>query len=133
MSAASLKFTLRVVSIACAALGVLLLIYVGMVIAGFSQDRFEAIHPFIAFYSGYLLYQAFVFRRRFSSRFVHEFISAIMCPVGFILCAGIMNGGFGTPLARAGVAICAFLFLGVIYKVFLGYAGRVLFGKEIIE
>jgi len=133
MSASSLKTAFRLASIASALFGVCLLIYVGRVIAGVSDDDFSTIHPFISFYGGYLIYQAIVFQWRFSSRFVHEFLSAIMCPFGFVVCAGIMNSGFSTTMIRAIVTVCAFLFIGVVYKILLGYSGRILFGKEIIE
>lgn len=133
MSAASLKATLRAVSIAGAMLGAFLLIYVGRVIAGVSEAPFSSIHPFIAFYGGYLIYQSVVFQRKFSSQFVHEFLGAIMCPIGLVACVGIMSSEFSTTLIRAVVAISSFLSIGVIYKALLGYSGRVLFGKEIIE
>jgi hypothetical protein len=133
MSTKSLKLILRFASAAFAIFGAFLLIYVGRVIWGVSDDKFSGIHPFIAFYGGYLIYLAIVFRRRFSSRFVHEFLSAIMCPIGFVACAGIVNGGFGTALVRAIIAIFAFIFIGVIYKVLLSYLGKTLFGKEIVE
>ena len=133
MNAVIIKAVLRWISIVWALLGVLLLVYVGLVIAGVRTDSFSAIHPFVAFYGGYLIYLAISFQRRFSSRFVHEFISAIVCPIIIIVCVEIMNSGFSTTLIRAIIAIFTFLFIGVIYKILLGYLGRKLFGKEIIE
>jgi hypothetical protein len=133
MSTSSLKTAFRLASIASALFGVCLLIYVGRVIAGVSDDPFSAIHPFIVFYGGYLIFQAIFFQRRFSSRFVHEFLSAIMCPFGFVVCVGIMNSGFSTTVIRAMITMFTFLFIGVVYKILLGYSGRILFGKEIIE
>jgi len=44
-----------------------------------------------------------------------------------------MQSGFSTTLIRAIITIFTFLFIGVIYKILLGYCGRILFGKEIIE
>jgi hypothetical protein len=133
MSATSLKAVLRAASIACALFGVFLLIYVGRVIAGVSDDRFEAIHPLIAVYGGYLIYQAFVFRRRYSSGFIHGFVAAIMCPAGFLIMAAIAHSDVMPALLRAGFALLAFLILGVIYKLILRYLGKRLFGKEIVE
>ncbi|HEY1719388.1 MAG TPA: hypothetical protein VGH42_14005 [Verrucomicrobiae bacterium] len=133
MSAAIIKTVLRWISIVWALLGVLLLVYVGLVVAGARTESFSAIDPFVTFYGGYLIFLAIFFKRRFSSRFVHEFISAIMCPIIIVVCVGIMNSGFSTTLIRAIITIFTFLFIGVIYKILLGYLGRKLFGKEIIE
>lgn len=133
MSATFLKTVLKAASIAGALFGVFLLVYVGRVIWGASDDQFSAAHPFIAFYGGHLIYQAVVFQRRYSPRFVHGFLSTIMCPIGFVSCVGIMSSGFSTTVIRGTVTLLVFLLIGVIYKFLLGYFGRTLFGKEIIE
>ena len=44
-----------------------------------------------------------------------------------------MSSGFSTTVIRGTVTLLVFLLIGVIYKFLLGYFGRTLFGKEIIE
>ena len=129
-----LKNILQNFGIALGLVGVGLIIFVGFVLAGYLPAlRNASDYLLLAPLGGYFIYLAVALYRRFSPSLVHQLLSVFTVFAGLAIVFFVMESGIGGRLLRAVVAIFCFFIIAAIHKLLLGWIGRVVFGKEIIE
>jgi predicted anti-sigma-YlaC factor YlaD len=134
MNAQRLKKILQNFGFALGLVGIGLIIFVVFVSVGYVpvlQNKSD--YLILAPMGAYFIFLAVALYLCFSPSLVHQLVSVFTVFAGLAIVFCIMEHGFGGRLLRAAVAIFCFLAVAAIHKMILGWIGRVLFSKEIIE
>jgi len=133
MSAQHLKTILQGLGVFLGAIGLVLLILVGFILAGSVPSvQSPSSGLFLAPLGGYFIYLAVALRRRFSPGFVHQLLSVCVVLVAIPVVFIIMESHIGGRVLRAAMAILSFFVVAIVYKSLLRWVGRVAFSKEIV-
>ena len=133
MNADLLRSLLLKCTVVTAAAGAGIIAYLAWSISVDLSDQNSSLgfRPFVAFYGAYLVFLWWALRRDFTPRRIHQYLSALFVPAGFVTFVSIVSGEKDVTTLRVVMGFAAFIAIGAVYKFALLRFGKILFGEAI--